>query len=74
MNLIERAKSILLQPPTTWATIDAEPTDAATLYTRYAMVLAAATAILMALAGILSPAPSIVSRNRSRSSARSIAS
>ena len=45
MNLIERAKSILLQPQTTWATIDAEPTDAATLYTRYAMVLAAVPAV-----------------------------
>lgn len=38
MNLIERAKSILLQPKDTWVTIEAESTDAATLYTRYAMI------------------------------------
>ena len=30
MNLIERAKSILLQPKEAWATIDAEATDTAT--------------------------------------------
>lgn len=45
MNLIERAKSILLQPKQTWVTIDAETTDAATLFTRYAMVLAAIPAV-----------------------------
>ena len=45
MNLIERAKTILLQPRQTWPTIAAEPTDAATLFTRYAMVLAAIPAV-----------------------------
>ena len=45
MNLIERAKSILLQPKDTWATIDGESTDVATLFTRYAMVLAAIPAV-----------------------------
>ena len=45
MNLIERAKSILLQPKETWATIDTESTDVATLFTRYAMVLAAIPAV-----------------------------
>ena len=45
MNLIERAKSILLQPKDTWVTIEAESTDAATLYTRYAMILAAIPAV-----------------------------
>ena len=45
MNLIERAKSILLKPQETWATIDAETTDTATLFTRYAMVLAAIPAV-----------------------------
>ncbi len=45
MNLIERAKRILLQPRETWAAIDAEPTDIATLYTRYAMILAAIPAV-----------------------------
>ena len=45
MNLIERAKSILLQPKEAWATIDAEATDTATLFTRYAMILAAIPAV-----------------------------
>jgi len=45
MNLIERAKSILLQPKDTWATIDAETTDVATLFTRYAMILAVIPAV-----------------------------
>lgn len=45
MNLIERAKSILLQPKETWVAIDAESTDVATLFTRYAMILAAIPAV-----------------------------
>ncbi|MFY3385468.1 Yip1 family protein [Paracidovorax sp. MALMAid1276] len=45
MNLIERAKNILLQPRPTWAAIDAEPADVASLYTNYAMVLAAIPAV-----------------------------
>ena len=45
MNLIERAKSILLQPKETWVTIASESTDAATLFTRYAMILAAIPAV-----------------------------
>ena len=45
MNLIERAKSILLQPKEAWATIDTETTDTATLFTRYAMILAAIPAV-----------------------------
>nr|WP_296018670.1 Yip1 family protein [uncultured Acidovorax sp.] len=45
MNLIERAKRILLQPKDAWIAIDAERTDAATLFTRYAMILAAIPAV-----------------------------
>ncbi len=45
MNLIDRAKRILLQPQETWATIDREATDTATLFTRYAMVLATIPAV-----------------------------
>ncbi|MBV7428122.1 MULTISPECIES: Yip1 family protein [unclassified Acidovorax] len=41
MNLIERAKSILLQPKEAWVAIESESTDAATLFTRYYMILAA---------------------------------
>ena len=45
MNLIERVKSILLQPKETWVVIDSETTDVATLYTQYAMILAAIPAV-----------------------------
>ena len=45
MNLIERAKSILLQPKEAWATVDTEATDTATLFTSYAMILAAIPAV-----------------------------
>ncbi|RZJ08191.1 MAG: YIP1 family protein [Acidovorax sp.] len=45
MNLIERAKGILLQPKETWVAIESEATDAATLFTRYAMILAAIPAV-----------------------------
>lgn len=45
MNLIERVKSILLQPKEAWATIESETTDAASLYTRYLMILAAIPAV-----------------------------
>ena len=45
MDIIERVKSILLQPTPTWATIEAESADVAGLYTRYLMVLAAIPAV-----------------------------
>lgn len=45
MDIIERAKNILLQPTQTWAAIEAEQADVAGLYTRYLMVLAAIPAV-----------------------------
>jgi len=45
MNLIDRAKSLLLQPRDTWSAIEAEAADVAGLYTRYLMVLAAIPAV-----------------------------
>ena len=45
MNLIERAKRILLQPKEAWPAIASESTDAATLFTGYAMILAAIPAV-----------------------------
>lgn len=45
MNLIERVQRILLQPKDAWRDIEAEPTDTRTLFTRYAMVLAAIPAV-----------------------------
>jgi hypothetical protein len=41
MNLVERAKRILLTPRTEWETIDTEPTTTSALYTGYIMPLAA---------------------------------
>ena len=45
MDLVQRVKSILLQPKDTWVTIEAEPADMAGLYTRYFMQLAAISAV-----------------------------
>lgn len=56
MNLIERVQRILLQPKDAWRDIAAEPTDTATLFTQYAMILAAIPAVCgfigMSLIGI----------------------
>jgi hypothetical protein len=41
MNLVDRAKRILLSPQTEWEVIDNEPTTPAQLFTGYAMPLAA---------------------------------
>ena len=45
MNIIQRAKEILLSPKQTWPVIEAESTDVSTLYTQYLMILAAIPAI-----------------------------
>ncbi len=45
MNIVERVKSILLTPQPTWEVIDSETADAASLYTRYLMLLAAIPAV-----------------------------
>ena len=41
MNLVERAKNLLLQPKQEWAVIEAEPHTVQDLYTQYVMILAA---------------------------------
>ena len=41
MNLVDRAKNILLQPKQEWAVISAEPHTVQDLYTGYVMILAA---------------------------------
>ncbi len=41
MNLIERVKSILLQPKSEWLMIEREPGDAGYLFTNYVCILAA---------------------------------
>jgi Yip1 domain len=45
MGLIERAQAILLKPKETWPVIAAEPSDAATIYRRYLVFLAAIPAV-----------------------------
>ena len=45
MSLIERVQAILMRPRQTWPVIAAEPADVASLYTRYAMILAAIPAV-----------------------------
>ena len=45
MNLVERAKNIVLQPSQEWKVIDAEPHTVQDLYTQYVMILAAIPAV-----------------------------
>ncbi len=45
MNLIERAKAILLKPEDTWPVIDAEPATAGSLYKEWILILAAIPAV-----------------------------
>src|SRR5579872_3793328 len=41
MNLVERAKAIILQPNSEWAAIDREPGDAGYLFTNYVCIVSA---------------------------------
>ena len=45
MNLVDRAKNILLKPKQEWAVISAEPQTVQGLYTGYVMILAAIPAV-----------------------------
>ena len=45
MNLVERARSLILQPLREWQLIDAEPHTVRDLYTGYVMILAAIPAV-----------------------------
>jgi Yip1-like protein len=45
MNLVERAKKLILQPKQEWQAIDAEPHTVQGLYTGYVMILAAIPAV-----------------------------
>jgi hypothetical protein len=45
MNLVERAKKLILQPKQEWQVIDAEPHTVQDLYTNYVMILAAIPAV-----------------------------
>jgi len=54
-SLVDRVKNIIISPSTEWARIDAEPATVASLFTGYAMILAAigpvATVIGLSLVG-----------------------
>jgi hypothetical protein len=56
MNLIERAKAILLQPAQTWPVIDAEPASVASIYKDWLIIMAAIPAVCgfigMSLVGV----------------------
>ena len=45
MNLIERAKAILLKPAETWPVIDAEPATTASIYKEWLVIMAAIPAV-----------------------------
>ena len=45
MNLIERAKAILLKPAETWPVIDAEPASVASIYKDWLIIMAAIPAV-----------------------------
>ena len=56
MNLIERAKSILLRPAQTWPVIDAEPETVSSIYRNWLVIMAAIPAVCgfigMSLVGV----------------------
>ena len=45
MNIVERAKNLIVQPKQEWAAIDGEPHTVQGLYTQYVMILAAIPAV-----------------------------
>jgi hypothetical protein len=45
MNVIERAKNMLLQPTQTWAVVDAEPASVASIYKDWLVIMAAIPAV-----------------------------
>ena len=56
MNVVERAKAILLQPAQTWPVIDAEPASVASIYKDWLIIMAAIPAVCgfigMSLVGV----------------------
>ena len=56
MNVVERAKAILLQPAATWPVIDAEPATVQSIYKDWLILMAASPAVCgfvgMSLVGV----------------------
>lgn len=52
-NLVERARSLILQPTATWAVIDGEPATVAGLYKGWVMPLAAIPAVCGLIGGLM---------------------
>jgi len=53
MNLVERVKSILLQPKAEWPVIAGEPGDAGYLYSNYVCIVAAIPPVCMFIGGVI---------------------
>jgi hypothetical protein len=53
MNLVERVKSILLQPKAEWPVIAGEPGDAGYLYSNYVCIVAAIPPVCMFIGGVV---------------------
>lgn len=57
MNVVDRAKNILIQPRTEWHVIEAEPSDPKALYLNYLAILAAVPAVASFLNFLLFAGP-----------------
>lgn len=57
MNLVDRAKNIVLQPRSEWTVIEAEQTDPQTLYTGYIAIVALAPVAAAFLHSLIFPGP-----------------
>lgn len=57
MNVVDRAKNILIQPRTEWHVIEAEPSDPKALYLNYLAILAAVPAVASFLNSLLFAGP-----------------
>ncbi|MBI4194441.1 MAG: YIP1 family protein [Betaproteobacteria bacterium] len=57
MNIVDRARKIMLEPKAAWAEIAPEPTDPKTLYTSYVVILAIIPAVASFLSLLLFTGP-----------------
>ena len=57
MNLVDRAKDIVLRPRTEWSAVDREPSEVSDLFVSYVGVLAAIPAICALIKRVLVGVP-----------------
>ncbi len=60
MNLVERARGIIVSPATEWQVIDREPGDAGFLFTNYVAILAAIPAVCGFIGWVLLGVPIVM--------------